>query len=140
MKNNYLLATLLSFAFTAKAAKLGEFSHHQAKTKDNSIAVIDLSDFSLRWLAKNKDFLIEKKLPLLVLQASHAEAVSLIDKYPGLIAGAAPPPKELMKQYFEQVGITRYPAVAEGNIIWQVRPKDILLIPTNEAASKEMQK
>lgn len=131
MFKKILITLSISLSTVINAATLAEFSHHPAKNPGNLIAVIDLSPFSLKWLALNKDFLITKAVPVVVLTATNAQAYKLIEQYPGLVAGAVPPPKELMAQFFEHVGIDKYPAVAEGHIIWQQRPNPKLFSPNS---------
>lgn len=118
----YLLYLLLSLSLNAQSATLAAFTQHPAKTEDNLLAIIDLSEYSLKWLALNKSYLIKKNIPILVLSANDDQTFALIQKYPGLLAGAVPPPAELTERLFEQIGLKHYPAVIENNIIWQVKP------------------
>lgn len=117
----YVFGWLLLATQSLFAAEIGEFSHHKAKTPGTTLGVMDLSDYSLKWLNQNRDYLVKNKVLVLVLDASEIEVNQLIDRT-GVLAGTVPEPTHLVDKLFETLGLMYYPAVIEDTIIWQVNP------------------
>ncbi len=119
------IVLILSLSFgIANAAEKGVFTHYPANIKEyNTIGFVDLSKFSIEWLEKNASYLIEKEVPIVVIDATEQKVSRLREKYNGkLLVGSAPEPVSLMSMLFEYLGVKNYPAVVEKGVIWQVRP------------------
>ncbi len=123
MKKILIIISVL-FANTVLALELGTFQAIPVKkgNEGTTIALIDNSSFSQNWLNKNADYLITKKIPVLVLNTEQKKVTKLNKKYKGLLAGVAPKPQNLIYKLANQMGVIKYPAVVEKGIIWQVNP------------------
>ena len=87
------------------------------------LAFIDSSAASRRWLDKYTDYLVKKRIPVMVLEGTQSDLEQHFRGYAqkGLMVGIGPEPRIFLDGMLQRLGITTIPAVVEGPVVWQVR-------------------
>lgn len=87
------------------------------------LAFIDSSAASRRWLDKYSDYLVKKRIPVMVLEGTQSDLEQHFRGYAqkGLMVGIGPEPRIFLDGMLQRLGITTIPAVVEGPVVWQVR-------------------
>ncbi len=121
IKHTLIALTLICSAALAAEAELGQFKSYQAPVEqaETRIAFIDMSDFSLNWLVKYQQYLIDQKIPVMIIDGTELDAKKLGQRYSGLLIGPAPQPVTFLNLFLQQLSISKYPAVVESGVIWQ---------------------
>ncbi|MDO4643188.1 MAG: hypothetical protein Q4A74_05045 [Cardiobacteriaceae bacterium] len=88
-----------------------------------NLAFVDTSTLSQQWIGKYADYLIEKRIPVIVIGSSQQEIERLFADAgkKGLLIGAAPEPRILLDGMLQRLHVTQIPAAVEGRVVWQVR-------------------
>lgn len=118
MKKLILISSLI--CNVSLAFELGKFETYTVKDKNTVLAIIDVSDYSLNWLDINADYLVKKRIPVMVKNASKEQVVTLNRKHKGLLSGNVPEPVVFLNAMMKQMGVKYYPVVIENGKVWQV--------------------
>ncbi len=121
IKHTLIALTLICSAALSAEAELGQFKSYQAPIEqaETRIAFIDMSEFSLKWLATNQQYLINQKIPVMIINGTEQDAKKLGQQYNGLLVGPAPQPDLYLNLFLQQLTVSKYPAVVESGVIWQ---------------------